>query len=154
MISGYIAILFVVLVFIDATGDAFKSIIRHNNKLMNKSIKFFSWFSEDLLLFFSILVYPLLLTFTYLSIKSVLLYALGYMLIRASLFNLIYNLWMGYKWWFFGTQKYTDKALDWLCHKSLFARKFGPRESSVILALSVFSFLFGLVSIGFFELFN
>lgn len=148
-----ITVLFIIMVEVDAIGDGFK--YNHTRSLIgdystSKWKKWFGWQSENILLFLGLVVYPVLLVHYEATIVKILIYSLaGYPLIRLSLFNITWNKITKKKdWWFYGTQKGTDKILRWFIEKSLFARWFKPNEGMAIAVISLFSFLFSLVATG------
>ena len=147
-----ITVLFIVAVVVDAIGDGYKY-LKHTDPTKMKHPKWqkwFSWQSENILLFLGFIIYPIILLYYKDTIPRVLVYSLiGYPLMRLSLFNIIWNKAARKdQWWFYGTQKLTDRILRWFIENSWIAKKIKPREPMMIGAIMIFSFLFSLVATG------
>ncbi len=123
-------ILLLIVVFIDASGD--------NSKNRWKYI------SKDILIGFiggAVLITNNIPCITNADIFN----GIGaYILIRIGFFNIIWNLWNGQEWYFFGTTKKWD----------IWNRKLNQNPKLLQITYTVLSTLGALSLLGFFEIFN
>ena len=136
-------LLFILMVVIDAIGDAW---------LKEKLKPRLAWFSQDLLIL-STFIMAFFTVYFDLDVKDIIQLFFGYILIRMALFGAIWgSIHPFVRWDYIGRTKWYDKALYWRIHDSLFGRKFKPPQRMFLGMFYTACFLFSLVLTGIFKL--
>ena len=148
MESILITLSFIIIIFIDATGDAYKF-----TKEKSKFKKWFGWFSEDLILLYALMLYPFLISYYEISVLQTFIYFISYVFMRVAIFNIIWNAFASVVWFYFGKEKWWDRILYCITYHSWFAMKFKPTPQAIVISISIISFCISLTLSGIWLLF-
>lgn len=140
-------LLFILMVVIDAVGDAW---IRLETGFKSK----FSWFTQDLLILSTFIMAFFAIHYE-LSVTHLTQLFFGYILMRMALFGAIWGCIHPFvRWDYIGRTKWYDKALYWAIHNSWFGVKFKPPQKMFLGIFYTACFLFSLVLTGIWKLFE